>query len=163
MRKILLILILISIPTLGLTWTDSTGSTQTATTTDYDAKDILNDVYNPSLGMIKTSATSVEGGTTTITPSYYLNKKPAVNHGDSLATGNISDTDFNIQAYGFYCLGGDATVDLTGAIADSITVFQDIAVYTPLPLPTVSSITFTISSLTSGATLQHMIVGIENK
>jgi len=160
MRKILLILILISIPTLGLTWTDSTGSTQTATTTDYDVQDILDDVYDASLGMIKTSATSVNGGTTTVISSYLKDKTLAVNVGKTSSTGLISDTAFNLSYYAFNC-SGDATIVATGGFSDTLYIFKNRAQDNPFPIPTSSSVTFNVSALTSGTTLEWTLNGVK--
>ena len=130
---------------------------------NYVKRSIYNNTSGNQLGINSDGSINinqVSGSTIAVTASYYVGKAPTASIGKTSVTGAITDTDFNTQYFAFVSIGGTATVDLTGAITDTINLFDDYSESIEFPIPTTSSITFNISSLQSGATVKWHITGV---
>ena len=80
--------------------------------------------------------------------------------GQTTALGVLPDTtDYRLEYWSFLCRGGTATI--TGLGSFSLELIEDIGVGNRFSVPTASSITFTVSELTSGATVHYIISGRE--
>lgn len=94
---------------------------------------------------------------------YYSGKKPAFAIGFSSIAAVIPTTNFEIDHMSFYVDGGTAGVTMAGGLTGSV-IYQNGIVYNSVfSVPTASSVTFTISSLTTGATIHYEITGVEDQ
>jgi len=189
MKKLLFaIVVLVIFPLTVFSWTDTTGSTDTATV-DYDTKDMLNNSYDRGTGTFKVELTSaspasfpsdypdsaaqgslsdIDTNTSNIynqmksssivVNQAYVNKVSTGTAGKLIISGNITITALSIDAYSFYSVGGDSQITSTW-MDGTIYALEGIPIdFKKMVIP-VANPTFQCS-LATNTTLYYILNGI---
>lgn len=182
MKKILLVLCILSIPVILFgQWVDTGGSTWTATNIDVDweIKEIQNDTHDRGINSVRVTVSTmpqvdVTGSTVTVenveniynqlktsvtvADVRYTNKAGEGTVGRLLISGNIT-VAHDITNYSFYTEGGNATITEATYLTGTLYIREGIPIDTPLEMPW-DNPTFA-ATFSYGTTLYYDISGGE--